>query len=148
MQNEVKMTEKKDPNAWIDKERQKIQDEVIRPMREQLEEQIKAIYLQAAQRYYDLNVYGETDVKDEDRKDGTWKFMDCYRSDDPDAAWYRDSVDRLCIDKSIAIADEVGRRIKHEYDRWHSTMIDAITADEDREEREEREWYHRLHDGD
>lgn len=26
--------------------------------------------------------------------------------------------------------------------------IDAITADEDREEREEREWYHRLHDGD
>lgn len=31
------MTEKKDPNAWIEKERQKIQDEVISPMREQLE---------------------------------------------------------------------------------------------------------------
>ena len=144
--------EKQDPNAWFDerqkKFQQKIQDEVIRPMEKQLEEQIKAIYLQAAQRYYDLNVYGETDVKDEERKDGTWKFMDCYRSDEPYTAWYRDSVDRLCLDKSFAIADEVARRIKHEYDHWHDTKIDAITADEDREEREEREWYHRLHDGD
>ncbi len=132
------MTEKKDPNAWIDKERQKIQDEVIRPMREQLEEQIKAIYLQAAQRYHDVKNYGKTDVKADERKEGSWKFMDCYKAGDDAETYYEDLV-RLCHHKAYVLADEMGQCIEHEYDGWFSSFVDAITAHEVREEEKERE---------
>lgn len=132
--------EKKDPNAWIDKERQKIQDEVIRPMREQLEDQIKAIYLQAAKRYEALK-----------SSKNSHEFVDRYNApivDEWGHNYPRMRFESLCGGEAQHLAEVLGAHIKRDYDVYWSTFVDMITADEVREEREEREWYHRLHDWD
>lgn len=135
------MTEKKDPNAWIEKEKQQIKEQVVKPMRKQIEQALKQIYLDAAKRYSAVKS-GNDDAKP--RKPGEWRFMDIY--DDQD--WVKEELGKFLAGEAYDLAESCATHIQRDYSGWWSSFVDMITAGENREEREEREWYHRLHDWD